>query len=107
MPQNAGRIRSEDYISKLIIIIKKINSMYLIFFVVLVLSFETPVVPLVISIFETYTPGSVVRISGKVIDVPETEAWILLWEGLPQNCNGLRHSRLFAPKLKSIKERVK
>lgn len=76
-------------------------------YIFLVLSFETPVIPLVISIFETYTPGSVVRISGKVVDVPDIAAWRLLWEGLPQNCNGLRHSRLFAPKLKYIKERVK
>lgn len=72
-----------------------------------VLAFEIPVVPLVVSIFETFTPGSVVRISGKVIDVPDSTAWRLLWEGLPQNCNGLRYSRLFAPKLKLIKERVK
>jgi len=72
-----------------------------------VLSFEIPVVPLVISIFETFTPGSVVRISGKVVDLPDTMAWRLLWEGLPQNCNGLRHSRLFAPKLNYIKELVK
>jgi len=62
---------------------------------------------LVISIFETYTPGSVVRILGKVIDLPETVAWRILWEGLPQNYNGVKHSRLFTPKLKFIKERVK
>ncbi|XP_025405121.1 F-box/LRR-repeat protein 4 [Sipha flava] len=86
MPQNSGIIKSEDFI---------------------ILSFATPVVPLVISIFETYTPGSIVRISGKVIDLPDKDAWRLLWEGLPQNCNGLRHSRLFAPKLNFIKERVK
>lgn len=86
MPQNAGRIKSEDFI---------------------ILGFETPIVPLVVSIFETYTPGSVVRILGKVVDVPDTIAWRLLWEDLPQNCNGIKHSRLFAPKLKMIKERVK
>ncbi|XP_060861011.1 F-box/LRR-repeat protein 4 [Metopolophium dirhodum] len=86
MPQNSGRIRSEDFI---------------------ILSFTIPVIPLVISIFETFTPGSVVRISGKVIDLPDTMAWRLLWEGLPQNCNGMRHSRLFAPKLKHIKELVR
>lgn len=74
---------------------------------ILVLSFDTPVIPIVISIFETFTPGSVVRIMGKVVDLPETMAWRLLWEGLPQDCNCLKHSRLFAPKLKYIKERVK
>lgn len=61
---------------------------------------------MVISIFETFTPGSVVRISGKAIDGPEISSWKLLWEGLPQSCNNLRHSRLFSPKLKSIKERI-
>lgn len=71
------------------------------------MSFDVPVVPLVISIFETFTPGSVVRILGKAIDVPEVSAWKLLWEGPPQSCNNLRHSRLFSPKLKSIKERIK
>ncbi|KAL5244612.1 hypothetical protein ACI65C_012022 [Semiaphis heraclei] len=86
MPQNAERIKSEDYI---------------------ILSFDKPVIPMVVSIFETFTPGSVVRISGKVIDLPDTKAWRLLWEGLPQNCNGTRHSRLFSPKLKYIKEMVK
>lgn len=69
------------------------------------MSFQTPVIPLVISIFETFTPGSVVRITGKAVDFPYT--WRLLWEGLPQNCNDLKLSRLFAPKLKFIKEKIK
>ncbi|XP_050540575.1 F-box/LRR-repeat protein 4 [Daktulosphaira vitifoliae] len=86
MPQNAGKIKSEDFI---------------------ILSFDIPVIPMVVSIFETYTPGSVIRISGKVVDQPETKAWKLLWEGMPQNCNGIRQSRLFSPQIKFIGERIK
>lgn len=109
MSHNSGKIKSEDYISKIKIKCIKIIYVICIFysFFILVLSFEIPVIPLVISIFETYTPGSIVRILGKAIDVPETMAWKLLWEGMPQNCNDLKQSRLFTPKLKLIKERVK
>lgn len=73
---------------------------------ILVLSFETPIIPVVISLFQTNIPGSIVRISGKVIDLPERMTWKLLWEGSPQNCIDFRLS-LFGSRLKQIKERVK
>lgn len=107
MPQNCDKSKSEDFISKIKKFKKTISYKCFVFLHILVLSFEIPVIPMVVSIFETYTPGSVVRISGKVVDLPDTKAWRLLWEGLPQNCNGVKQSRLFTPQIRFIGERIK
>lgn len=60
--------------------------------------FETEVIPRQICIYETYNPGSVVRIwaqkrcCGKI-------KWIVLWEGLPEIST---ISRTFSPLLRKV-----
>ncbi|CAH1404831.1 unnamed protein product [Nezara viridula] len=75
MPQNSGNIVSQDYID---------------------VTFEQKVYPTKVSIYETYNPGSVVRISaGDGLGM-----WKTLWEGEPQ-CVG-PSPRIFSPEIASI-----
>ncbi|KAG7166594.1 F-box/LRR-repeat protein 4-like 5 [Homarus americanus] len=56
--------------------------------------YEHPVYPIRVDIYETYHPGSVVRIWGSL----EGHAWVLLWAGEPQS--GLKgEARIFSPPL--------
>ncbi|KAK9501330.1 hypothetical protein O3M35_012066 [Rhynocoris fuscipes] len=75
MPQNNGTIKSQDYID---------------------ISFEQEVYPESICIYETYNPGSVVRIWAG----DNEGLWKLLWEGEPQI---VEHGpRIFSPKINKI-----
>nr|CAD7259839.1 unnamed protein product [Timema shepardi] len=74
MPQSCGGIISQDFID---------------------LEFEQAVYPFRVCVYETYNPGSVVRIWAE----DSKEHWELLWEGEPQ-CVG-HTSRIFSPDIKS------
>uniref|UniRef100_A0A8D8XHW1 F-box/LRR-repeat protein 4 n=1 Tax=Cacopsylla melanoneura TaxID=428564 RepID=A0A8D8XHW1_9HEMI len=75
MPQNFGPIVSQDYID---------------------LSFEVAVFPFSVRIYETYNPGSVVRIWAG----DRCGRWKVLWEGAPQAVS--TGSRVFRPRIKPI-----
>ncbi|KAI5710290.1 hypothetical protein M8J75_007379 [Diaphorina citri] len=75
MPQNFGPIISQDYID---------------------LSFEVAVFPFSVRIYETYNPGSVVRIWAG----DRCGRWEVLWEGAPQAVS--TGSRVFKPRIKPI-----
>ncbi|RZF47617.1 hypothetical protein LSTR_LSTR014401, partial [Laodelphax striatellus] len=77
MPQNLGKIVSQDYID---------------------LRFEQAVFPVTISIYETFNPGSVVRIWAGL----EAGKWELLWEGESKPYG--HTARIFSPPLKLINE---
>nr|CAD7425229.1 unnamed protein product [Timema monikensis] len=72
-PQSCGGIISQDFID---------------------LEFEQAVYPFRVCVYETYNPGSVVRIWAE----DSKEHWELLWEGEPQ-CVG-HTSRIFSPDIK-------
>nr|CAD7571752.1 unnamed protein product [Timema californicum] len=74
MPQSCRGIISQDFID---------------------LEFEQAVYPFRVCVYETYNPGSVVRIWAE----DSKEHWELLWEGEPQ-CVG-HTSRIFSPDIKS------
>nr|CAI5842057.1 unnamed protein product [Callosobruchus analis] len=65
------------------------------------LLFESAVVPRDICIYETYNPGAVVRIWGKL---GGDTKWVLLWKGHPQMCP--KKSRKFHPKIKPVNQLV-
>ncbi|XP_018329735.1 F-box/LRR-repeat protein 4 isoform X2 [Agrilus planipennis] len=75
MPQDADPVIAEDYVS---------------------VKFEYPVFPDLIIIYETYNPGAVVRLWGRMTG----NSWKLLWEGPPQLCT--QTSRKFTVKIKKI-----
>lgn len=75
MHQNFGPIISQDYID---------------------LSFEVAVFPLSVRIYETYNPGSVVRIWAG----DRCGRWEILWEGQPQIVT--TGSRVFKPRIRPI-----
>ncbi|PSN29548.1 F-box/LRR-repeat protein 4, partial [Blattella germanica] len=70
MPQSLGKIKSQDFID---------------------LQFEEDVYPFRVSVYETYNPGSVVRIWASTTD----RGWQLLWEGEPQRVG--HTPRVFSP----------
>lgn len=59
-------------------------------------SFKHAVIPTRICIYETYNPGSIIRIWGKSV----SDIWGLMWEGEPQYCPEV--SRKFQPDLYPI-----
>lgn len=64
------------------------------------LQFEEAVYPFRVSVYETYNPGSVVRIWAGVKHQEHWWLWKLLWEGEPQH---LGHSpRVFSPVIQTI-----
>ncbi|CAH1967495.1 unnamed protein product [Acanthoscelides obtectus] len=63
--------------------------------------FESAVVPRDICIYETYNPGAVVRIWGKLAS--DTH-WVLLWRGHPQQYPS--KSRKFHPKIRPVNQLV-
>ncbi|XP_049860890.1 F-box/LRR-repeat protein 4 isoform X1 [Schistocerca gregaria] len=75
MRQSVRRITSQDYID---------------------LEFEQAVYPVEVKVYETYNPGSLVRIWA----ADSNEAWTLLWEGLPQRVGPV--ARIFSPRIRSI-----
>ncbi|XP_075237564.1 F box and leucine-rich-repeat gene 4 [Lycorma delicatula] len=77
MAQNFGSIISQDYID---------------------LKFEQAVYPYGVSIYETYNPGSVVRIWAGL----ENNRWKLLWEGESQIVG--HTPRIFSPQIRTINE---
>nr|XP_045611770.1 F-box/LRR-repeat protein 4-like isoform X1 [Procambarus clarkii]XP_045611771.1 F-box/LRR-repeat protein 4-like isoform X1 [Procambarus clarkii]XP_045611772.1 F-box/LRR-repeat protein 4-like isoform X1 [Procambarus clarkii] len=57
--------------------------------------YECPVYPIRVDFYETYHPGSVVRVWGSL----EGQGWILLWSGEPQT--GLKPiARIFSPPIR-------
>ncbi|KAL0268823.1 UNVERIFIED_CONTAM: hypothetical protein PYX00_010636 [Menopon gallinae] len=78
MPQNTPKIASNDYVD---------------------VAFEQKVYPFTVSIYETYNPGSVVRIWAKN-DASVKKKWTLLWEGEPVNVGHV--PRMFSPPIKII-----
>uniref|UniRef100_A0A1B6DHT4 F-box domain-containing protein n=1 Tax=Clastoptera arizonana TaxID=38151 RepID=A0A1B6DHT4_9HEMI len=82
MPQNYSKIISHDFID---------------------VTFEEAVYPFRIMVYETYHPGSVVRIWAHyrkdLKEVNKEDRWEMLWEGEPQIA---RHARLFSPDIKHI-----
>ncbi|KAK8742727.1 hypothetical protein OTU49_001644 [Cherax quadricarinatus] len=57
--------------------------------------YEFPVYPIRVDFYETYHPGSVVRVWGSL----EGQGWILLWSGEPQT--GLKSmARIFSPPIR-------
>lgn len=61
------------------------------------LEYEQAVYPIEICIYETYNPGSVIRIWAANL---EQKTWSLLWEGEPQCVEHV--ARKFIPELKKI-----
>ncbi|XP_012282503.1 F-box/LRR-repeat protein 4 [Orussus abietinus] len=74
MPQNNGPIVSQDYID---------------------VEYHEEVYPIRVSIYETYSPGSVVRIWAR--DTHSGNRWFLLWSGPPQIVP--HKPRIFSPPL--------
>ena len=58
--------------------------------------FEIKVKPLTVNVYETYHPGSVVRIWAS----DGGEKWSLLWEGNPQSRDHVAH--IFSPNINKI-----
>ncbi|KAI4457269.1 f-box/tpr repeat protein pof3 [Holotrichia oblita] len=79
MTQDIEEIPSQDYIT---------------------LRFEAAVIPTAVVIYETYNPGSVVRIWGRHTG----EQWIILWEGKPEKCP--QTSRNFSPPIRQISDLI-
>lgn len=80
MPQSLGKIISQDFIDLL---------------------FEEAVYPFRVSVYETYNPGSVVRICA----ADHQNHWRLLWEGEPQNVD--HTPRIFSPVIETINSPTK
>lgn len=57
------------------------------------LTFETPVIPTAIDIYENYNPGAVIEVAA--LD-PNSNQWVVLWEG--EDLTGLEF-RIFSPEL--------
>lgn len=85
MPQNSSRITSDDYID---------------------VAFEQSVYPFRVSIYETYNPGTVVRIWAKnssvvpIATTAKTRMWSLLYEGEALKVGHV--PRIFSPVIKTI-----
>ncbi|XP_044759992.1 F-box/LRR-repeat protein 4 [Coccinella septempunctata] len=58
--------------------------------------FNEPVIPTRLFIYETYSPGSIVRIWGRL----DKGRWVLMWEGKPQYCTPV--ARKFQPVLRKL-----
>lgn len=108
MPQNTPRIPSSDYVGKnpnstLSFLCKNTKYIYhdLIknFFVGSDVAFEQSVYPFRVSIYETYNPGSVVRIWAKN-DSSHKRKWALLWEGEPTMVGHV--PRIFSPVIYTV-----
>ncbi|XP_069676083.1 F-box/LRR-repeat protein 4 [Periplaneta americana] len=80
MPQSLGKIISQDFID---------------------LQFEESVYPFKVSVYETYNPGSVVRIWA----ADYQNRWRLLWEGEPQHVG--HTPRVFSPVIRTINSPTK
>jgi F-box/leucine-rich repeat protein 4 len=65
------------------------------------LLFEEAVYPFRVSVYETYNPGSVVRIWA----ADHQNRWRLLWEGEPQNVE--HNPRIFSPVIETINSPTK
>lgn len=63
----------------------------------IVIEFEEYVIPDVVTVYETFNPGSVVNIWAFV---KHTEEWMILWSGPPTRTE--RHSRRFSPPITRI-----
>jgi len=63
----------------------------------LTLTFEQPVIPIAIEIYESYNPGAVVRI--EVLD-PNTDEWVIVWEGVSDTVG--QEIAVFSPKLQPV-----
>ncbi|KAJ0176757.1 hypothetical protein K1T71_007936 [Dendrolimus kikuchii] len=74
MPQNSSSITSQDFVE---------------------VSFERPVYPLEVSVFETYNPGALVRIWAW-----GSTTWLLLWEGEPEYVGD--RPRIFSPPIRQL-----
>lgn len=68
------------------------------------LKFEQAVYPYGVSIYETYNPGSVVRIWARIEVGPQDYRWELLWEGESQVVG--HTPRIFSPQIRTINERT-
>lgn len=79
MQQSLGKIMSQDYID---------------------LQFEEAVYPFRVNVYETYNPGSVVRIWAGVKHQEQVWLWRLLWEGEPQRVG--HTPRVFSPVIQTI-----
>lgn len=65
--------------------------------VLLTFSFETAVVPKNVMIYETFHPGSIVRIWGKDVD----DIWYLMYEA-PNNVPSKPTAKRFEPEIKQV-----
>jgi hypothetical protein len=64
------------------------------------LQFEEAVYPFRVNVYETYNPGSVVRIWAGVKHQEQVWLWRLLWEGEPQRVG--HTPRVFSPVIQTI-----
>jgi hypothetical protein len=64
------------------------------------LEFKEAVYPFKVSVYETYSPGSVVRIWARVLHQGHRWLWKLLWEGEPQHVG--HTPRVFSPMIQTI-----
>lgn len=98
MPQNNRDVKSQDYIGKLLRLFFTRTNLLIsrrIYFLADI-SFERKVRPVSVNIYETYHPGSVVRIWAS----DGFEKWKLLWEGSPQVRDHMPY--IFSPAIKKI-----
>ena len=66
------------------------------------MKYETPVYPIRVDIYETYHPGTVVRVWGSL----EGKSWMLLWTGDPQH-KLPESARIFSPPILQPKKLIK